>query len=73
MAQEKPAWVNAALAKWLAQKLPELWVSARAGRASDRGGQLALRFVWRAIAGRNAMNEGILIRNGNIITVDPYI
>jgi hypothetical protein len=28
MAQEKPAWVNAALAKWLAQKLPELWVSA---------------------------------------------
>jgi pimeloyl-ACP methyl ester carboxylesterase len=28
MAQEKPAWVNAALAKWLTQKLPELWVSA---------------------------------------------
>ena len=28
MAQEKPAFVNAALAKWLAQKLPGLWVSA---------------------------------------------
>jgi pimeloyl-ACP methyl ester carboxylesterase len=27
MAQEKPAFVNAALAKWLAQKLPALWVS----------------------------------------------
>ncbi len=28
MAQEKPAFVNAALAKWLAQKLPGLWVPA---------------------------------------------
>jgi hypothetical protein len=28
MAQEKAAWVNAALTKWLAQKLPELSVSA---------------------------------------------
>jgi hypothetical protein len=28
MAQEKPICVNAALAKWLAQKLPALWASA---------------------------------------------
>jgi pimeloyl-ACP methyl ester carboxylesterase len=28
MAQEKPTWVNAALAKWLAQNMPALWISA---------------------------------------------
>ena len=28
MAQEKPAHVNAALAKWLAEKAPALWASA---------------------------------------------
>ncbi|MGA7197702.1 alpha/beta fold hydrolase, partial [Roseiarcus sp.] len=28
MAQEKPACVNAALAKWLAQKLRQLWAAA---------------------------------------------
>jgi pimeloyl-ACP methyl ester carboxylesterase len=32
MAQEKPACVNATLAKWLAQKKPELWLSSQETR-----------------------------------------
>jgi pimeloyl-ACP methyl ester carboxylesterase len=32
MAQEKPAEVNAALVRWLAQKLPDYWPSQPKGR-----------------------------------------